>query len=125
MYVNCLGDTILDTLASDMQTIKVRDKEGNITEIEVLDPLVTMDAEGNIIAAVVNKDPVHKNKLRLNWLDREAPGGYVIRTLAGKNPDSFNDIDRNEAVPENDITRKYKPEDEIILPPHSVSIITF
>jgi len=124
MYVNELGDTVLDTFGSDMPVLNVRDKEGKSTETAALDVLATLDARGNVVIAAVNKDPACNRSLRIIWQD-EKPRRYTVRTLAGKSPDSYNDIDKNEVIPGEILNRDYKMEDEISLSPHSVSILKF
>ena len=125
MYVNKLGDTVLDTYVSDIPVLNFRNKEGNIVETPALDLLVTLDKDGLIALAAVNKDPVNKQSLRLAWSKEGIPNRCAIQTLSGSNPDSYNDIDRNDAVPNEALVREYKAEDEIGLPPHSVSIVKF
>ena len=125
MYVNGLGDIVLDAFASAVPHIKVRNKEGVLEETPALDAIVTMDTEGKIVIAAVNKDPVNKQSLYLALTEKEMPGKYTIQTLSGNNTDSFNDINRNDAVPGQVHAMEYKPEDEILLPPHSVSILKF
>jgi alpha-N-arabinofuranosidase len=124
MYVNELGDTILDTFAPDTPELKVRDKEGNPATTAALDLLATLNNEGRVIIAAVNKDPDRERGLRIVW-HGESPRHYAIRTLAGKSTDSYNDIDKNEAVRGEVFNRDYKADEEICLPPHSVSIIRF
>ena len=125
MYVNGLGDTVLDALVSDMPVLKVRDKKGNSAETPALDILVTSDTGGKIILAAVNKDPEQKHGLRLAFLGGECPRRYSIRTLEGKSKDSYNDIGKNDAAPGETLSRDYKAEDVISLPPHSISIVRF
>ena len=125
MYVNALGDTVLDSFVSDIPVLKVRDKEGNPAETPALDLLATLDTHGEIVIAAVNKDPGQKHSLRLVFYDREKPRRYSICTLEGKSKDSYNDTDKNEAVPGEAVIRDYKEGDEIPLPPHSVSILHF
>ena len=125
MYVNGLGDTVLDTFTSAVPVLKVRSKEGIPTETPALDVLATLDSDGIIALAAVNKDPVNKHGLSLTWSKEKIPNKYTIQTLSGNNPDSYNDIDRNDAVPGELIVKEYRLEDEIILPPHSLSILRF
>jgi len=125
MYVNELGDTVLDTFASDMPVLKVRDKEGKSVETTALDVLGTLDTEGHTAIALINKDPANNHSLHLVWMGQEAPRRCNIRTLTGKSVDSYNDIDKSEVIPDKDVIRDYKAEDEICLPPHSITILKF
>ena len=130
MYANELGETVLDTFATDAPVIKIRDKEGKSAETAALDILATLDSKGNVVMAAVNKDPAYSQSLRLAWQDSwpealHMPRRYAIQTLAGKSPDSYNDIDKNGAIPGEVLSHEYKAEDGIDLPPHSISIIKF
>ena len=129
MYVNELGDTVLDACAhaetAASALVSVRNKEGRPVETPALDLLATMDGAGNIVIAAVNKDPVSGRGLSLAFSGRPDPRRCTMRSLEGKSPDSFNGVNKNEAVPGAAVTREFKPADEIILPPHSVSILRF
>jgi alpha-N-arabinofuranosidase len=125
MYVNSLGETVLDTLLQDNPVLKIRDKEGNPAETSALDVLTTLDEKGNIVIAAVNKDPVQKHSIKLEILDGKTLSRYSMQTLAGKSPDSYNDIDKTEAVPSNFSDFAYKTGEDIFLPPHSVNILKF
>jgi len=124
MYVNELGDTILDTFVQNTPELNVRNKEGNLVITTALDLLATLNNERHVIIAAVNKDPVGERGFRLVWHE-ESPRYYTIRTLTGKSTDSYNDIDINEAVPGEVFSCDYRAEEEIRLPPHSVSILRF
>ncbi len=126
MYVNGLGETVLDALSEDIPVLNVRDKEGNPAETSALDIVTTLDGEGRIVIAAVNKDPARKHGIRPEFLDEKKPRSYSMRTLEGKSPDSCNDIGRTEAVPTSGgADLDYKAGDEIFLPPHSVNILQF
>jgi alpha-N-arabinofuranosidase len=125
MYVNELGDTVLDTYGENMPRLKVRGKAGEDLETDALDLLATAEAGGAVVLAAVNKDPVHAGEFCIDWQGGPVPSTYAIHTLSGKTTESYNDINRNEAVPEAPYSAAYKMEDALHLPPHSVNIISF
>ena len=125
MYVNLLGETVLDTFASGIPALKTRDKEGDFVETAALDVLATLNAKGETVLAIVNKDPVNTHCLCPQWLRKDEPCRYIIQTLSGNDPDSYNDIDINEAAPDEAVVREYKAVDNINLPPHSINIVRF
>jgi alpha-N-arabinofuranosidase len=125
MYVNDLGDTILDTFAQDMPVLNVRNKEGKPVETAALDVLATLNADRKLVLAAVNKDPAAAHSLGFTFFAQEKPKCYSIRTLEGNSPDSYNDINKNEAVPGLKFNRNFSINEEINLPPHSVSVIRF
>jgi alpha-N-arabinofuranosidase len=125
MYVNELGENVLDTFAPENPVLKVNSKEGTPGETSALDLLATLDSGGSIVIAAVNKDPALKHDIRPEFSAGEKPGRYSIKTLEGKSLDSYNDIDRAEAIPGNAVEHEYKAGDAIPLPPHSVNILRF
>jgi alpha-L-arabinofuranosidase len=125
MYVNELGDTVLDAFAESMPEIPVKDKTGNTAKTSALDLAATADSAGNIIIAAINKDHQSAQKLRIELTGRPLPPQYTIHTLSGKRTESYNDINHNEAVPEAPYATAYNAGDGIVLPPHSVNIVTF
>jgi alpha-N-arabinofuranosidase len=124
MYVNELGGTVLDAFAESMPEIPVRDKAGNTTRTNALDLAATVDAAGNIVIAAVNKDLRAAQRLRLELTGRPLPSQYTIHTLSGKSAESYNDVAHDEAVPEAPRTTAYNAEEGIVLPHHSVNIVT-
>jgi alpha-N-arabinofuranosidase len=125
MYVNELGDTVLDAFAESMPEIPVKDKAGNTAKTNALDLAATADSAGNIVIAAINKDHQSAQKLRLELTGRPLPSRYTIHTLSGKSADSYNDINHDEAVPEAPRTTAYNAGEDIVLPPHSVNIVKF
>jgi alpha-N-arabinofuranosidase len=123
MYVNGLGDTVLDRFVSDMPVLKIRDKAGNLVETPALDVLATLNPDGNIVIAAVNKDPEEAQTLHV--VMEKAPLRVSIQTLNGKSIDSYNGMDRSDAVPGAAAETPYNTETGISLPPHSVNIIKF
>jgi alpha-N-arabinofuranosidase len=125
LYVNNLGETVLDTYTSDDPVLEVRDKAGNRAETGALDTIATLNAEGGIVIAAVNKDAANPREFRVVWPGGSIPSGYCIHTLTGTGTESCNDIDHTGAAPEPPRAAAYKPEDTIRLLPHSVNIIRF
>jgi alpha-N-arabinofuranosidase len=123
LYANCLGDTVLDTFSTD-ETLTLKDKSGREKTISALDTVATLDGEGKLILAVVNRDSqaVHKLNLRLKgWSE---PQTYRIQSLVGASADAYNDVGHTDAAPEKPLDLKYEPGSGISLPPHSVNIVT-
>jgi alpha-N-arabinofuranosidase len=125
LYANELGETILDTFALGEKVLTVRDKEGKTAEISALDVLTTLDKQGNIVIAAVNKDPLQKQSICPEFLCGKKPSHFSMQTLEGKSPDSYNDIGKTEVFPSSTEKLLYQTGDEIFLNPHSVNIIKF
>ena len=122
LYVNYLGDEILDLWTPDAcEMMKVRAKNGRYTEVPVLDVLATKRSwDGVTAVSAVNK---HASETRSITLDVENAAEYRIVTVNGDSTESYNDVDVNgvaltegEWIP---VSGSVTAE----LAPHSVNII--
>jgi alpha-N-arabinofuranosidase len=125
LYVNELGETVLDTYSSGDPLLKLRDKAGKEAETGALDILATLDSEGAVVLAALNKDPEKARDFSIDWQGEQIPPAYSIHSLAGESTESYNDVNHNEAVPDTPRRADYTAGEAIRLPPHSVNIIRF
>lgn len=128
LYVNYLGDTVIDAWEGSKEYFIVTDKDGNEVEVDVLDILATFKPEtGEIAVAVVNKHPKEERVLSLIVNSFGRVGKCHMYSLSGKENDSFNDVDHNDAVIIRlDLNNNISDEGNDIsvnLQPHSVNII--
>ena len=124
LYVNRMGDEILDVWMPFGQTFTTQTKEGSSAEVAVLDVVATRRGpSGDVVIAAVNKHPGKAQRLELS-LDVPV-NGVKCRVLRGDNPDSYNDADVNRVFIESLDLRDPGPEGRLCLelPAHSVSII--
>lgn len=121
LYVNYLGDTVLDGWSTDMPRITVRDKQGNTQETDVCDFAVTCfsDREG-LAVALVNKDPTNEQPVQLML---EAAGEAVLYYIAGESTDAYNDIRHTEVEIQRESLGSYTPGMTIRLGPHMVGVL--
>ena len=117
LYVNYLGDRVLDSWCEDETSLSFRKKEGGEEKLPALDTLVTLytDRPGTAIAAV-NRDPDHAHTLEL-------PRNYAnvtLHTVNGPDRDSYNDIGREEVRLTHETLGSAR---EVKLQPHSVNVI--
>jgi alpha-N-arabinofuranosidase len=122
-YVNELGGTVLDAYSEKVPPLMVTNKKGKPEETPAADLLATLNDKGEVVIAAVNKDPEHNGNLLLSILGGKIPERVYIHTLKGKAKDAYNDIGRNDVQPEAPEIVRYDPQNGVILPPHSVSII--
>jgi alpha-N-arabinofuranosidase len=125
LYVNELGETILDTYTTGEPAVKLHDKAGREAETGALDLLATLDSQETVVLAALNKDPVQAQDFYIDWQGGPVPSACRIHSLAGKSTESYNDINHNEAFPDAPRRAAYKADEPIRLPPHSVNIIRF
>lgn len=121
LYVNGLGDIVLDSVKEEVCRSAYPGLSGECVEVELLDILVTAfsEKEGYAVAAV-NKDPENAQSFSL-----ELPfeGNMTMEVLSGESTESYNDVDREEVVVERINLGRYRSGMCFELRPHSVNII--
>lgn len=123
LYVNYLGDTILDLWSEDgIPTMNVNSKSGDKTVVDTLDILATSWSDrAGIALAAVNKHAFESQSISLNY---EAEGAEVaIYSITGKSKDSYNDRDWNEVIIEEKKIGAFRKGMQVELAPHSVNVI--
>ncbi|OUQ47962.1 alpha-L-arabinofuranosidase C-terminal domain-containing protein [Lachnoclostridium sp. An118] len=122
LYVNYLGDVILDAWSEGMKSMEARNSASGQTETtELIDVLATefSDREGAALA-VVNKHPGEAQEVTL---DLEAEGVAVLYYIAGSSTESYNDVDREEVRIQREDLGVYTPGMKVSVKPHSVGVI--
>ena len=121
LFVNYLGDVVLDSWCEEMEKASVRNKEGIQEETEVLDIVAASFSDRKGIAlSVINKSASEIKKLILNM---EASGDVNMYYISGDSTEAYNDIGRNDIVIQKENLGIYKPGMEVILAPHMVGVI--
>lgn len=122
LYVNYLGDTVIDLWSEETPMMQVTNKNGGKVQTDTLDLLATKWADsGNIAVAVVNKHPLSDQELALSF--RSIQGEVTIYRLNGSSPDSYNDVDRTEVEIIEEQLGCFYDGMKIRIAPHSVNII--
>ena len=122
LYVNYLGDVILDAWSEGMKSMEARNSASGQTETtELIDVLATefSDREGAALA-IVNKHPGEAQEVTL---DLEAEGEAVLYYIAGSSTESYNDVDREEVRIQREDLGVYTPGMKVSVKPHSVGVI--
>lgn len=124
LYVNYLGDTIIDSWSEEVPTMKVNHKNGLEMEIESLDILATKwtDKPG-IALAIINKHSDEGQTITLSFPFPPTGKRVSLYGISGKAPDSYNDVGKNEITIFKENLGDYSTNMEIQLKPHSVNII--
>ena len=91
LYVNYLGEEILDSRESGAGTMSVTGKDGATAEVPVLDVLCTRRRRDGLLAvAAVNKHPTEARELAVET--RDAAREYRLISVVSDGVDAFNDI---------------------------------
>lgn len=121
LYVNYLGDVVLDAWMENPLQICVRAKDGTPTETDVCDMVVTLDSRtGATALAVVNKSP--SNPVQLT-LDIEAAGESIFHYLSGYSTESYNDIAHEEVCIQHAALGPYHNGMTLEVGPHTVGVL--
>lgn len=121
LYVNYLGDVVLDSFSPDSPLMTVKNKAGEEVTVEQLDIVATSfsDKEGYAVA-VVNKSGSEEARFSLDLCGE----GEVIRYyISGNSTESYNDVDHTEVTIRTEKLGIFKRGMEITAGPHSVNII--
>ncbi|MDE6388690.1 MAG: alpha-N-arabinofuranosidase [Lachnospiraceae bacterium] len=123
LYVNYLGDTVIDLWAKDgIPAMNVHSKSGDEVSVDTLDLLAAKwsDREGISLAAV-NK---HASESQSIALDYEADNAEItMYSVIGKSVDSYNDRDRNDVGIQEKKLGRFSRDMHVELAPHSVNVI--
>lgn len=121
LYVNYLGDTILDSWSQDSMPMAVKSKAGEEITVEQLDIVATSfsDKSGYAIA-VVNKSDSEEAEIAL---DMCGSGKAVLYYISGDSTESYNDVGHTEVSVLSEELGMFERGMEVTVKPHSVNII--
>lgn len=122
LYVNYMGDIVLDSWEEEVSHMIVTNKNGIMTEVKELDVLATKWSDRPGIAiAIVNKHISQSRIVQLNLDDWE--GKAVLFTLNGTGADDYNDMERQQVkIRKTDLGNRKKTI-SIEVEPHSVNVL--
>jgi len=124
MYVNLMGDTVIDSWLQDPESYSVSGRNGEEVHVDLIDCVATRDsAAGTVAIACINKHESDSTEVTLHL---PIQGSIRVTSLVGGSPDDYNDIDRNNVYPvENNALILEQTADmlRIKLPAHSVNVI--
>lgn len=124
LYVNYLGDTIIDLWEEEKAPkMQVKHKNGATVEVETVDLLATKwsDREG-LALAVVNKHGTEPLELSLSFEGKEG-ADIVNYCLESESTDSYNDVNREEIVIRKKELGKFQKGMKVTVMPHSVNVV--
>ena len=122
LYVNYLGDVVLDTWNENIPELKVKHKNGHDVTVDGVDVICTKwsDRPGIALAAV-NKEAEKEQTITLDI--SECKGTVKMYTVSGTSTESYNDVDHEEVFMEEFDLGDYECGMQITLRPHSVNVI--
>ena len=126
LYVNRLGDEILDAWETGAEEMETAGKDGSCVRVGIVDALATRRSrDGHVAVAAVNKHPSETQMLEI-CLDGLSGKAYRVLTVNGSSVDAYNDIGRTGvSLTEGPWTAQEGSAYRIPLSPHSVNVIEF
>ncbi len=122
LYVQQLGDEVLDHWLQDPPTMIMEDKEGRAAAVQLIDAVATRHSEDGCLAvALVNKHPSDAQTIVLN-VDQDADS-LVLFTINGASKDAYNDVDRQDVTMRQQELGSYRRGMSVTLEPHSVNVL--
>lgn len=123
MYVNLMGDTVIDSWVQDMEPYATDGQKGEIL-VDCIDCVATLDSSSSAIAiACINKHEFENKEITLKLPNISS---VKVTSLTGHSADDYNDIDRDNVHPFDNINAILKRTTDtlrIMLPAHSVNVI--
>lgn len=115
LFANHMGETVVDSYLRGDNQLSL---EGQ--DLGAVDLAAALDCQGRVTLSLVNRHPEESLELSL-CLREEAPGYGVLYTINGESKDSYNDVDRPEAV--KITSREVSLGAPLVLEPHSVNLL--
>ena len=120
LYVNHLGDEILDCWQDVGETMPAVGKNGRLEQVPVLDLLCTRRSEDSLLAiAAVNKHPAEARSLVLPV----TTGEYRLLTVNGDSTESYNDVGVEQVRLTEGAWQPIPADGAVTLAAHSVNVI--
>ena len=129
LYVNYMGDEILESSLAGAERMDVRSKEGREVCVDALDVLATRRSQDGLLAvAAINKLPEEAQEITVSAADlmhsEQKYREFRILTVNGDSTESFNDIGHEGVtLSEGEWRPLADGMAEAVLAPHSVNVI--
>lgn len=121
LYVNYLGDQVLDCWSPDTVKMHVKNKAGDAVSIDQIDMVATaFSSQEGYALAVVNKSADEPAELTIELF---ATGQMVLYSVNGESTESYNDVGHTGVDIRTEELGRYEPGKKVTLAPHSVNII--
>ncbi len=118
LYVNHMGDTVVDSYATDVPDAVFTDRFGREHRVELVDTCATEEG-GTVALSLVNKHPDEAVEVQLSGVPE---GTRELLVLTGRDRNAYNDVDGQGAEIESSGEGIHG--NTVQLPPHSVCILT-
>ena len=120
LYVNYMGDVVLNEWTEGSPVKAVKNKEGKMENIQMLDALVTKFSDRSGLAvAIVNKEETDTHTVTL---DMDGCGEVYCYYVDAPGTDSYNDFGHQEVEIRSEHLGSYERGMEVVVRPHTVSV---
>ena len=123
LYVNQMGEEVVDLWQPAPPVLQARDKRGNAVDVAQLDMVATRTKDGRAAIALVNKHPTDTAHLTLALSGLRAER-WTLYTVNGGGVDDYNDIRQPDNIRITTAALHCAPgEAALTLAPHSVNVL--
>lgn len=121
LFVNEMGERIIDLWNPDAQSMTVINKEGQQVSVSALDVVATQRVDGKIALSLINKQADETLQVSLSFMGEETPKALMLHSIQADSVDAYNDVETPDRVKIQSVT--VKPNTPVLLPPHSVHVL--
>ena len=124
LFVNQMGEQVVDIWDSMPESMTVAAKDGNAVNVDTVDAVATLRADGRMAVSLINKQADQSASVRLEGGD--AAKGATLYTIAPDSVEAYNDVDAPDRIRIE--TQALTPENggiTLTLPKHSVSVVVW
>ncbi len=120
LFVNQMGDRVVDLWDRDPTAMRVTGKGGAPSDVSVLDAVATLRPDGDLAVSLINKH--EQNELRVLIDLSAAPSeAATLYSLESDSSSAYNDVTNPHRVSIRE--SKVEPGAPVVIPPHSVNIL--
>lgn len=120
LFVNAMGDEVLETWTEHGDQLQVRGKIGRMEQVDTLDILCTRRREDGVYAiSVINKHASESRNVTLPFVGK----AYRMLTVNGESTEAYNDVDATQVTLTESPWKPMADGAAIEIAPHSVNVI--
>lgn len=120
LFVNYMGDEVLETWLDESTKLSVTAKDGRQQEVEELDVLCTRrSADQTLAISVINKNASKTRSIILPAEGKE----YRVMTVNGDSTEAYNDVNIEKVTLREGEWRPIQDDLSVLIEPHSVNVI--
>ena len=125
LFVNHMGQEVLDFWTDEEETMETRHKDGHIENVPILDSVLTRREDGVLAISAINKHPEETRELSFENIlgEKKELTAYRMLSVNAPSTESYNDVDHEEIKLTKGEWLPYTEGMSFTIPAHSVNVI--